>query len=99
MNRLSRTTLVFAVAFTIFALTPAFLNSQFGPYPLTKVGDWFDLLTPLAMLRLLQGGWQTTAMPRFTPFFLMLAGIWVQAQGMHLAANAIGHLLDGRRRT
>jgi hypothetical protein len=98
MNRLSGTTLVFAVTFAIFALTPAFLNSQFAPYPLTKVGDWFDLLTPLVMLPLywllLQGGWQATAAPRFTLLFLLLAAVWAQAQGMHLAANAIGHLLS-----
>jgi hypothetical protein len=98
MNKLSRTTLIFALAFAIFLLTPAFINSQFGPYPLTKYGDWFDLLTPLVLLPLywllLQGGWQATAAPRFTFLFLLLAAVWAQAQGMHLTGNAIGHLLS-----
>lgn len=98
MNRVSRLALVFAVAFTVFALTPAFLNSQFGPYPLTKVGDWFDLLTPAVMLPLywllLQGGLEVTTGRRVTLIFLVLAAVWGQAQGMHLVGNAIGHLLS-----
>lgn len=52
MSALGRTILIFSLAFTVFIIGPAFMGSQFGPYPLMKWGDVFDLLTPMALLPL-----------------------------------------------
>ena len=52
MSRSSRLILVFSIVFTVFLITPGFLNAQFGAYPLMKWADVFDLLTPLVLLPL-----------------------------------------------
>ena len=52
MNRLSRLTLVFSITFAVLIISPAFLNKQFGPYPLMKTGDVIDLFTPLILIPL-----------------------------------------------
>jgi hypothetical protein len=99
MNRLSRLTLVFSILFAVFIISPAFLNKQFGPYPLMKTGDVIDIFTPLVLIPLywamFQVGREATSTPRETVVFLILAASWVAGQGMHLSANSIGHLLEG----
>ena len=97
-QRLARLILLFAVAFAVFIITPAFLSQPFAPYPLLKVGDLFDLLTPLVLIPLY---WRLFALaadhpphPRVMVTFLVLAALWVEGQGLHLAANAIGHLSE-----
>lgn len=99
MNRLSRLTLVFAVVFAVLILTPAFLSSQFGPFPLMKVGDVTDLLTPIILLPIY---WLLFCLDGSEPIslravimFMVFAAFWAEGQGMHLSANAIGHLLEG----
>jgi hypothetical protein len=52
VNRLSRLTLVFSITFAVLIISPAFLNRQFGPYPLMKTGDVIDLFTPLILIPL-----------------------------------------------
>jgi len=52
VNRLSRLTLVFSITFAVLIISPAFLNKQFGPYPLMKTGDVIDLFTPLILIPL-----------------------------------------------
>ncbi len=37
MQRLSRLTLFFAIAFAVLIISPAFLNRQFGLYPLILI--------------------------------------------------------------
>jgi hypothetical protein len=103
MERLSRLTLAFAVAYAVFIVGPAFLSAQFGPYPLIKVGDVFDLLTPLVILPLY---WLLYQVRRDSApgtgesvAFLIAAALWVAGQGLHLGANAIGHLLEGLHNT
>jgi hypothetical protein len=98
MTRISRLILIFSVAFTVFFITPAFLNAQFGAYPLMKVADVFDLLTPLVLLPLY---WllfteccQRAPSRSEKLIFVALSGLWAMGQGMHLAANSIGHLLS-----
>lgn len=93
----SRWILVFAVAFAVFFVGPAMLGFPFPLYPLMKVGDVFDLLTPLILIPLY---WRlfvdASARPisgRPTTAFLVLASLWVLGQGMHLSANSIGHQL------
>jgi hypothetical protein len=97
-QRLARLTLVFAVLFAVFIISPAFFNRQFALYPLLKVGDLIDLLTPLVLIPLYWRLFQLSAdhppQPRLTIIFMVLAALWVEGQGLHLAANAIGHLSE-----
>ncbi len=103
MNRLARLILIFAVAYAVLIISPAFLDGQFPAYPLIKWGDVTDLLTPWILLPLY---WLLYRVDARTPpgtrenvAFLVLAALWVQGQGMHLAANSIGHLLDSQKGT
>jgi len=52
MSRLTRLILVFSVAFAVFFVGPLVLSSQFGPYPLMKLGDVLDLLAPVVLIPL-----------------------------------------------
>ena len=99
MSRVSLLLLAFALAFAVLFMGPAFLGSPFGPYPLMKWGDALDLLTPLILIPLY---WFILAARQDRPLrapvtlaFMVLAGLWVEGQGMHLAANSIGHHLEG----
>lgn len=100
MKHLSRLTLIFAAAFAFFLLAPPFLSQQFGPYPSMKNGDVLDLLTPVVLMPLY---WllflvkrKDEARPSLAEqiAFTALAAVWVLGQGMHLAANSIGHLTE-----
>ena len=100
MSRIPLLLLAFALAFAVFFMGPAFLGSEFGPYPLMKWGDAFDLLTPLVLIPLY---WFVLSPHQGRPprvsvtlAFMILAGLWVEGQGMHLAANSIGHQLEGQ---
>ena len=99
MKHLPLLTVVFSLAFAVFILVPPFLDQSFGPYPLMKTADVFDLFTPLLLMPLY---WllfrlddRTTASPTANLLFVVFASFWVLGQGMHLAANSIGHLLEG----
>lgn len=98
MHRLSRLILLFSVAFTLFFVGPVLLNNQFGPYPLLKIGEVFDLLTPLVLIPLYWLLYQIDQdkAPGLSEsiIFLVVAALWVEGQGMHLSANSIGHLLS-----
>jgi hypothetical protein len=95
--------LIFSVAFAIFVLGPPFLGYTFSPYPLMDIADVFDLLTPLVLLPLywllfhLSGSDWPSRRANIT--FMLFIGFWVLGQGMHLAANSIGHLLDNMHGT
>jgi hypothetical protein len=97
MERLSRLTLIFAVVYSVFVFAPALLSQQFGPYPLMKTGDVVDVLTPLVLLPLYWLLYRLNREPppslRETIFFLVLAAVWSEGQGMHLSANSINHLV------
>ena len=99
MKRLSKLIFVFSVLFAVFIILPGLLSKQFGPYPLLKNGDILDLFTPLVLIpfywllfqigRDKEPGWGEIMV------FLILVALWIEGQGMHLAANAIGHLTKG----
>ncbi len=96
MQRLACLTLIFAILFAVFIITPAFLSDRFVSYPLIRNGDILDLLTPLVLIPLY---WLLFQIHPHRPpshnemlIFLIFAVLWVQGQGMHLAANSIGHL-------
>jgi hypothetical protein len=98
MSRLSRLILVFSVVFAVFFVGPPLLGSPFGPYPLMKVADVFDLFTPLVLIPLYWLLFQVRQEKSLTlsegVAFMVLAALWVLGQGMHLTANSIGHLLE-----
>ncbi len=100
MQRLSRLILVFAVLFAAFILLPPFLSAQFGPYPLMKTQDVFDLFTPLVLIPLywllfeIEPGKRLSRMEIVA--FLVLSALWVEGQGMHLGTNSIDNLLQGK---
>lgn len=99
MKRLSFILLIFSFAFLVFFIGPPFLSQQFGIHPLMKVGDIFDIFTPLILIPLywLLFRLDTDKAPglKANLIFLLLAAFWVEGQGMHLSANSIGHLLKG----
>lgn len=99
--RISRSILIFSIAFAILIMTPPFLNQQFGLYPLMKTGDVTDIVTPLILLPLYWILFRTGSLPttREMIFFLVFVGAWVEGQGMHLSANSIKHLMDDIRTT
>ncbi len=98
MKRLSVLIIVFSIMFTVLFFAPPLLSSQFAVYPLMKIGDVFDILTPLILLPLY---WLLFRVDADRPpgsaeslVFFVLAAFWVEGQGMHLAANSIGHLVE-----
>lgn len=99
MNRSSFLLLGFSVAFLVFFFGPAFLGGPFGPYPLMNAGSAFDLLTPLVLIPLywllFEGGSPRPASRAETVAFLVSAALWVEGQGLHLAANSIAKHLKG----
>jgi hypothetical protein len=99
MNRSSFLLLGFSVAFLVFFFGPAFMGGPFGAYPLMNAGSAFDLLTPLVLIPLywllFEAGSQRAPSRSETVVFLVLAALWVEGQGMHLAANSIAKHLKG----
>ena len=96
LKRLNYLSLAFAVLFAFLIIIPSFLDREFIFYNLIKDGDVVDLLTPFILIPLYWQLFQTS--PKYQPssqetlIFSILAVFWVQGQGMHLAANSIGHL-------
>ena len=103
MKRLSIIILVFSVAFLLLFMAPALFGMQFRPYPLMKIGDVLDILTPLVLLPLYWLLYRLDPKKAITLsegiIFAVLAALWVEGQGMHLAANSVGHLLKGMETT
>lgn len=97
MKRLSRLALIFAILFAILIISPALFDSQFGPYPLMKLGDVIDIATPLILIPIywLLFQLKPEELPQQGQMLLFMAftAAWAAGQGMHLAANSIGHLL------
>jgi hypothetical protein len=91
---------IFSIAFLVFFVGPPFLGRPFGPYPLMKVADVLDLFTPLVLIPLywllFRSNGNRVISLRENVGFLVLAAFWVLGQGMHLAANSIGHLLESQ---
>jgi hypothetical protein len=83
---------VLALLFALFFIGPAFLSSPFALNELMKTGDALDLLTPVVLmpvylLILRRASKEAQAML----IFVLISAVWVEGQGMHLAANSIGH--------
>jgi len=91
-DRLPAALLAYSVALAAFLLVPPYLKAPLGPPQAFTSQEAADLLTPLVVIPLawlvfdLAGGLGRRGLVAF----LVLAALWVEGQGIHLAANAIG---------
>jgi hypothetical protein len=84
--------LAYALALAVFLLIPPTLKPTVGPPKDFTLQEAMDLLTPLVVIPL--GWWVLDGIGglrgRAFLVFLLIAVVWVEAHGIHLAANAIG---------
>ena len=91
-GRLPAALLAYAAVLAAFLLVPPFLKASVGPPQAFTLQEAADLLTPLVVIPLawlvfdLSGGLGRRGLVAF----LVIAALWVEGQGIHLAANAIG---------
>jgi len=91
-DRLPVALLAYSVALAGFLLVPPYLKASVGPPQAFTLQEAADLLTPLVVIPLawlvfdLAGGLGRRGLVAF----LVIAALWVEGQGIHLAANAIG---------
>lgn len=91
-SQLSAALLAYSVALAAFLLVPPYLKASVGPPEAFTWQEATDLLTPLVVIPLawlvldLTGGLGRRGLVGF----LVIAALWVEGQGIHLAANAIG---------
>ena len=82
----------YAVVLAAFLLVPPYLKASVGPPQAFTLQEAADLLTPLVVIPLawlvfdLAGGFGRRGLVAF----LVIGALWVEGQGIHLAANAIG---------
>src|SRR5580765_1818084 len=91
-KRLSWALLAYAFALAFFLLVPPNLHPTVGPPTWFTLQEAVDLLTPVVVIPL---GWFVLDCCGVVPgraliAFLVIAAVWVEGQGIHLAANAIG---------
>lgn len=90
--------LAYAVAMAVLIVGPPLLGMPFAPYPLLRVGEILDLLTPVILIPLAWLAFRAVAPAppsvRQSVLFVALAALVIEGQAMHLAANAIGHFVD-----
>jgi hypothetical protein len=96
--RVGTVALAYGAVLAAFIILPALAPSVYPPYPLLRWGDVIDLFTPLVVLPLAWCVFRVAASdpPRGweTVLFVAFAALWASGQGMHLAGNAIGHLVE-----
>ena len=91
-DRLPAALLAYALALAALLLVPPYLKVSVGPPQAFTLQEAADLLTPLVVVPLawivfdLAGGLGRRGLVAF----LVVAALWVEGQGIHLAANAIG---------
>ena len=91
-RHLPRALLGYSVAIAVFLLIPPTIKSSVGPPAAFTGQELFDFFTPIVVLPL---AWLvlSAASPvdrSAAVAFAAIAGLWAGAQGIHLAANAIG---------
>ncbi len=91
-DRTSRALLAYATALAAMLLIPPYLRTVVGPpqaFTLQEAADLFTpvLAIPLAWVVLERAGSLGRA---GIAAFLVAAAVWIEGQGIHLAANAIG---------
>lgn len=101
MKRLSFLTLIFAGLTLVFGVILVLLRMKFPLYPLVSYQDVFSLLPPLIFIPLYwllfrQASTKTSLGQEIA--FMILSAMWVEGQGMHQSANAIGNLIGALSR-
>lgn len=91
-KRLPGALLAYAVALAVFLLVPPNLHPTVGPPTWFTLQEAVDLLTPVVVIPL---AWVVldccgVIRGRALVAFLIIAAVWIEGQGIHLAANAIG---------
>ncbi len=90
--RLPAALLAYSIALAAFLIVPPYLKASVGPPEAFTLQEAADLLTPVVVIPLawlvfdLAGGLGRRGLIAF----LVLSALWVEGQGIHLAANAIG---------
>jgi hypothetical protein len=96
MKRLSTLSILFAVTSLAFFVLITFLKAPFFLYSLMSTQDAVDILTPLVMIPIYGAlfwiAGKTTPGQAGIVAFLVLVGLWVEGQGVHLSANSINTL-------
>lgn len=91
----------FSIAYAFFITAPAVFHQEFPLRTDIEWGDVLDLLTPLVVFGfvwLLVARTVTTLDTWVTLPLFVIALVWAQGQGMHLASNSIGHqVAEGAR--
>jgi len=96
-ERLPAALLAYSFALAALLLIPPYLKASVGPPQAFTLQEAADLLTPLVVIPLawlvfdLAGGLGRRGLVAF----LVIAALWVEGQGIHLAANAIGDAFPG----
>jgi len=92
VDRLAYALVAYAIALATFLLLPPTLKDSVGPPSAFTQQELGDFVTPLIVIPLAwvvfdaAGGLRGRALVAF----LVIAAVWIEAQGIHLAANAIG---------
>ncbi len=84
----------FSIAYAFFITAPAVFHQEFPLRTDIEWGDVLDLLTPLVVFGfvwLLVARTVTTPDTWVTLPLFVIALVWTQGQGMHLAGNSISH--------
>ena len=91
-DRMQAALLAYAVAVAVFLLVPPYLKASIGPPVAFTLQELADLLTPVFVLPLAWRVFEAGAGLRGRPMvaFLVIGAVWIEGQGIHLAANAIG---------
>ena len=93
----------FSVAYAFFITSPAIFHQEFPLRTDMEWGDVLDIPTPLVVFGLVWLLVRRTVgtVDTLVAFpLLLLALVWTQGQGMHLASNSIGHqVAEGARGT
>ncbi|OGO32452.1 MAG: hypothetical protein A2Z16_16355 [Chloroflexi bacterium RBG_16_54_18] len=98
MKSISFLALMFSMLSLVFFILLVFLRIPFPPFPLISYQDVFDILTPLVLIPiywLLFRCSSSRSDLASESIFMILASLWIQGQGMHLAANSINNLISG----
>lgn len=91
-DRLPAALLAYSVALAALLIVPPYLEEIVGPPQAFTLQEAVDMLTPLVVIPLawlvldLTGGLRRRGLVAF----LVVGALWVEGQGIHLAANAIG---------
>lgn len=90
--RLPAALLAYSIALAALLIVPPYLKASVGPPEAFTLQEAADLLTPVVVIPLawlvfdLAGGLGRRGLIAF----LVLSAVWIEGQGIHLAANAIG---------